>query len=220
MTAPLRVLVVDDHPMYREGIAAAIGALPGAEVVGQAADGEEAVRLSAELAPDVVLMDVSMPGLNGIDATARISAEQPDVAVLVLTMLEGDESVVAALRAGARGYLVKGADRAEIATALDAVARGQAVFGRGVAASVVGRIVDPPRPRGGSTRFPDLTERELEILDLLGLGLTNKAIAQRLFLSEKTVRNHVSNVLAKTGAADRSEAGELARAAREEQQNL
>lgn len=215
MTTPLRVLVVDDHPMYREGIATAIGALPGAEVVGQATDGEEAVRLSAELVPDVVLMDLSMPGLNGIDATARIAAAQPDVAVLVLTMLEGDESVVAALRAGARGYLVKGADRAEIATALDAVSRGQAVFGRGVAASVLERIVDPPRPRGGSTRFPDLTERELEILDLLGLGLTNKAIAHRLFLSEKTVRNHVSNVLAKTGASDRSEAGELARAARE-----
>ena len=140
-------------------------------------------------------------------------AEQPEVAVLVLTMLESDDSVVAALRAGARGYLVKGADRAEIASALDAVSRGQAVFGSGIAPSVLSRLVDPPRPRGSSTPFPELTDREVEVLELLGLGLGNRAIAQRLFLSDKTVRNHVSNILAKLQVPDRAAAGELARGA-------
>lgn len=207
----MRVVVADDHPLYRDGIVAAVGALGTAEVVGVAADGAEAVRLCAELVPDVVLMDLSMPVLNGIEATERIAAEQPGVAVLVLTMLESDDSVVAALRAGARGYLVKGADRAEIASALDAVARGQAVFGSGIAPAVLGRIVDPPRPRGSSTRFPELTDREVEVLDLLGLGLGNRAIADRLYLSDKTVRNHVSNILAKLGVPDRAAAGELAR---------
>ena len=207
----MRVVVADDHPLYRDGIVAAVGALGTAEVVGVAADGAEAVRLCAELAPDVGLMDLAMPVLTGIDATARIAAEQPGVAVLVLTMLESDDSVVAALRAGARGYLVKGADRAEIASALDAVSRGQAVFGSGIAPSVLSRLVDPPRPRGSSTRFPELTDREVEVLDLLGLGLGNRAIADRLYLSDKTVRNHVSNILAKLGVPDRAAAGELAR---------
>jgi DNA-binding NarL/FixJ family response regulator len=211
----MRVVVADDHPLYRDGIVAAVGALGTAEVVGVAADGAQAVRLCAELVPDVVLMDLSMPVLNGIEATARIAAEQPGVAVLVLTMLESDESVIAALRAGARGYLVKGADRAEIASALDAVARGQAVFGSGIAPSVLSRLVDPPRARGSSTAFPDLTDREVEVLELLGLGLGNRAIAQRLFLSDKTVRNHVSNILAKLGVPDRAAAGELARRARD-----
>ena len=214
MTSPTRVVVADDHPLYRDGIVAAIQAIGTAEVVGVASDGEEAVRLAVELEPDVVLMDLSMPGVNGIEATGRIREQRPQVEVLVLTMLEGDDSVVAALRAGARGYLVKGADRAEIASALEAVSRGQAVFGSGIAGNVLARLVDPPRGRGGSASFPQLTERELEVLDLLALGLSNRAIARRLVLSEKTVRNHVSNVLGKLPASNRDEAGDLARAAR------
>jgi DNA-binding NarL/FixJ family response regulator len=208
----IRVLVADDHPLYRDGIVAAVEAI-GAHVVGVAADGDEAVHLALELAPDVVLMDVSMPGTNGLEATTRIRAEHPGVAVLVLTMLEDEDTVVAALRAGAQGYLVKGADRAEIASALDAVRQGQAVFGSGVAGDVLARIIEPPRSRGRSAAFPNLTDRELEILELLALGLSNRAIARRLVLSDKTVRNHVSNLLAKLPAADREEAGELARAA-------
>jgi DNA-binding NarL/FixJ family response regulator len=209
----LRVLVADDHPLYRDGIVAALAAIGTAEVVGTAADGEEAVARALELRPDVVLMDLSMPGVNGVEATRRITAECPEVAVLVLTMLEGDDSVLSAVKAGARGYLVKGADRAEIASALDAVSRGQAVFGSGVAERMLGRLTDPPR-RGASAVFPQLTEREVEILDLLAEGLGNAAIARKLFLSEKTVRNHVSNVLAKLPAAGRQEAAEIARAAR------
>ncbi|WP_448628411.1 response regulator [Geodermatophilus sp. URMC 64] len=209
----LRVLVADDHPLYRDGIVAALAAIGTAEVVGTAADGEEAVARALELRPDVVLMDLSMPGVNGVEATRRITAECPEVAVLVLTMLEGDDSVLSAVKAGARGYLVKGADRAEIASALDAVSRGQAVFGSGVAERMLGRLTDPPR-RGASAVFPQLTEREAEILDLLAEGLGNAAIARKLFLSEKTVRNHVSNVLAKLPAAGRQEAAEIARAAR------
>jgi len=213
----LRVIVADDHPLYRDGIVAAVQALGTADVVGVASDGAEAVRLALDLVPDVVLMDVAMPELNGLDATARIRAERPEVAVLVLTMLEDDDTVVAALRAGAHGYLVKGADRAEIASALDAVRHGQAVFGSGVAGTVLARLVEPPRPKGPSHAFPNLTQRELEVLDLLALGLSNRAIARRLFLSDKTVRNHVSNLLSKLPAANRDEAGELARAARSDQ---
>jgi DNA-binding NarL/FixJ family response regulator len=209
----LRVLVADDHPLYRDGIVAALAAIGTADVVGTAADGEQAVALALSLRPDVVLMDLSMPGLNGVEATRRITAECPEVAVLVLTMLEGDDSVLSAVKAGARGYLVKGADRAEIASALDAVARGQAVFGSGVADRMLGRLTDPPR-RGASATFPRLTEREVEVLDLLAEALGNAAIARTLFLSEKTVRNHVSNVLSKLPAASRQEAGDIARAAR------
>lgn len=203
----LRVVVADDHPVYREGLAMVLATLPGITVVGEAADGAEAVRLAGDLRPDVVLMDLSMPGLGGVEATRRIVADLPDVAVLVLSMHEGADSVVGALRAGARGYLVKGATKNEIARAMREVASGGAVFGGAVAQQVLLRVQDSPRPaRRGAEAFPDLTERELEVLDLVAGGLSNAAISGRLHLSDKTVRNVVSNAVAKIGARDRTDA--------------
>ena len=200
----LRVLVVDDHPPYREGLVTAIATMPGVEVVGSAADGAQAVREAGKLGPDIVVMDLHMPGVNGIEATRRIVADQPGVAVLVLTMLEGDDSVFAALRAGARGYLLKGADREEIRQALDTVSRGGIVFSPGIASRVLGYFAGSGS--SASAPFPELTDREREILDLVARGLTNTEIASRLVLSPKTVRNHVSNVFTKLQVATRAEA--------------
>ncbi|HEY0888952.1 MAG TPA: response regulator transcription factor [Nocardioides sp.] len=203
----LRVVVADDHPVYREGLALVLGSLPGVTVVGEAGDGLEAVDLAARLQPDVVLMDLSMPGLGGVEATRRIVADVPGVHVLVLSMHEGADSVVAALRAGARGYLVKGATKTEVARALHDVAAGGAVFGEGVAEQVLLRVRESPlTARRGAEAFPELTDRELEVLDLVAGGLSNAAISGRLFLSDKTVRNVVSNVIAKLGARDRPDA--------------
>jgi DNA-binding NarL/FixJ family response regulator len=208
----LRVVVVDDHPLYREGLITAMSAMPDIEVVGEAGDGEEGALVAAELSPDVVMMDLHMPVLNGIDATRRITSAQPSVAVLVLTMLEGDDSVFAAVRAGARGYLLKGADRAEIARALTAVAHGELVFSAGIASRVLAFFAAGPSPPGAALDpFPRLTEREREILDLVACGLTNAEIARRLVVSDKTVRNHVSNVFAKLQVAGRAEAVARAR---------
>jgi DNA-binding NarL/FixJ family response regulator len=198
----VRVLVADDHPVFRTGLATILGDLDGIEVVGQAADGDEAVARAGELAPDVVVMDLHMPGRNGIEATRAILAERAETAVLVLTMLEDDASVVAALRAGARGYVVKGADRDVIARALHAVAGGQAFLGAEVAGAALARLTAAE----AAPPFPELTEREREVLGLVARGLTNAAIADRLVLSGKTVRNHVSNVLTKLGVEGRGEA--------------
>ena len=206
----LRVLVVDDHPLYRDGLVTAIAAMPDVEVVGDAGDGAAAVGMAKELEPDVVVMDLHMPELNGIDATRRIVADRPDTAVLVLTMLDSDDSVFAAMRAGARGYLLKGADRAEIRRALEAVANGEVVFSAGIASRVLSFFAAGPSAPA-VTPFPTLTEREREILDLVARGLTNTAIAQRLVLSSKTVRNHVSNVFTKLQVAGRAEAVAQAR---------
>jgi DNA-binding NarL/FixJ family response regulator len=199
---PVRVVVADDHPIFRQGLITALASLEGVEVVEEAADGAAAVDAVQRLAPDVVLMDLHMPALSGVEATRRIAAQAPETAVLVLTMLEDDQSVLAAMRAGARGYLVKGAERGDIARALEAVARGEVIFGSAVAQGALASLAAAP-PR--STPFPDLTDREHEILDMIAAGLTNPAIASRLVLSEKTVRNHVSNIFFKLGAADRAD---------------
>jgi DNA-binding NarL/FixJ family response regulator len=204
----MRVLVVDDHPLYREGLAMALETMEDVEVVGQAADGATAAELATSLAPDVVIMDLHLPGMSGVEATRQLLADRPNTRVLVLTMLEGDSSLFAAMRAGARGYVLKGADRAEIERALRTVAAGEVVFSSGVAASVTAWFRE-----GGSTArqpFPELTEREREVLDLVARGLTNAEIAARLVVSDKTVRNHVSNVFAKLHVANRS--GAVARA--------
>jgi DNA-binding NarL/FixJ family response regulator len=190
-------------------LAAALSVSGEVEVVGEAADGAEAVALAEELSPDVVLMDLHMPGVNGIEATRRLTARRPEVAVLALTMLEGDDSVFSAMRAGARGYLLKGAGREEITSAVAAAVRGEVVFSAGIASRVLGFFAGPRE--AGPQPFAELTEREREILDLVARGLTNPAIARRLFLSEKTVRNHVSNVFAKLHVAGRAEAVAKAR---------
>jgi DNA-binding NarL/FixJ family response regulator len=208
----LRVLVVDDHPLYREGLVTAMSAMPGVQVVGEAGDGHAAVEAAGRLSPDVVVMDLHMPGLNGIDATRQVVSAQPSVAVLVLTMLDGDDSVFAAMRAGARGYLLKGADRGEIARALQGVAHGEVVFSAGIASRVLAFFAAGPGAAAAALDpFPGLTDREREILDLVARGLTNAEIARRLVVSDKTVRNHVSNVFTKLQVAGRAEAVARAR---------
>lgn len=198
----LRLLVADDHPLFRDGLRALLTSVDDAEVVGEAATGEEAVQLALELQPDVVVMDVHIPELNGIEATRRIVAESPHVGVLVLTMVDDDDAVFAAVRAGARGYLVKGSSQVEILAAIRAVGSGEAVFGPAIA----GRLIEYFTGHGPAPAFPELTAREREVLELLARGEGNAAIAQRLTLSQKTVRNHVSNVFTKLQVADRAQA--------------
>ena len=203
---PTRVLTADDNASFREGLSALLLSAPDLEVVGEAGDGGEAVRLAAELQPDVVLMDLDMPGTNGIEATRRILDTSPHIAVLVVSMFEDDDSVFAALRAGARGYLLKGAPKAEILRAIRAVVSGEAIFGPTIAKRLIGYFA-APRPRSAPPEaFPELTEREREILALVAKHETNPEIARRLHLSQKTVRNHVSNIFAKLQVADRAQA--------------
>ena len=200
----LRVLIADDHPVVRGGLRALIDTIDGLDVVGLAADGDAAVRETQLLRPDVVMMDVQMPGTDGVEATRRIRASVPDSAVLMLTMYDDDATVFTAMQAGARGYLLKGAEQDEIVTAIRAVVAGQVIFGPGVAARVLGYFSSPPAPR--AEPFPELTEREREILDLLASGRRTAAIADALFLSPKTVSNHLTNIFAKLEVADRAAA--------------
>ncbi|SFP90507.1 two component transcriptional regulator, LuxR family [Geodermatophilus dictyosporus] len=206
----LRVLVCDDSDSFREGLRALLSTSPEVDVVGEAAEGAAAVEAALALQPDVVLMDLTMPGTGGVEATRRLLAHSPHIAVLVLTMAEDDASVFAALQAGARGYLLKGARKAEILRAVQAVTDGGAVLGAPVATRLAALVAGRPRPE---SVFPELSAREREVLVLLTEHLTNGEIAARLGLSEKTVRNRVSNVLAKLRVATRAEAVAAARRA-------
>jgi DNA-binding NarL/FixJ family response regulator len=202
---PIRVLIVEDNAHFRDGLRALLSAAAGFQVAGEVATGEEAVTRARALQPDVVLMDLRMPGLDGIEATRRIVQDSPHMAVLALTMLEDDDSVFAAMRAGARGYLLKGALKAEILRAIQGVASGEAIFGPAIARRLM-QYFAAARPPGLAQTFPELTEREREILVLIAHGRTNPEIAERLCLSLKTVRNHVSNVFSKLQVADRAQA--------------
>jgi DNA-binding NarL/FixJ family response regulator len=206
---PIRVLVADDHAVVRDGLSLVLSQLDGFEVVGEAATGDEAVRQAVILKPDVVLMDIQMPGLDGVEATRQITDLMPSVAVLMLSMYSDEATAVGAMRAGARGYLLKGAGHAEVTAALHAVVAGQAIFGQGVADVLLAHI-----GTAGPTRahpFPKLSEREREVLDLLVVGKRTNEIAAALFVSPKTVSNQLTSIYGKLGVAGRTEAILLAR---------
>jgi DNA-binding NarL/FixJ family response regulator len=208
----LRILVVDDHDQFREGLVALLAATDGVEVVGTASDGRAATTLALDLQPDVILMDLHMPGLNGVEATARIVQSSPHISVLVLTMMEDEDSVFAAVRAGARGYLLKGARRGEIVRAIEAVGAGEVIFGPGIADRMM-TYFRGMRTRPSAEVFPQLTQRERVILGRIAEGLENNEIARELGLSVKTVRNHASNIFAKLQVAHRAQAIIVAREA-------
>jgi DNA-binding NarL/FixJ family response regulator len=204
MGEAVRVLIADDHPLFREGMRGRLDRVADIEVVGEAASGDEAVEMARKLELDVILMDIKMPGLNGIEATREILRASPRVGVLMLTMFEDDDSVFAAMRAGAKGYLLKDSGGEGVMHAIRAVASGEAVFGPGVAERIMGFF---SAPRSAPQRaFPELTEREEEILALVAQGKSNQEIARQLYVSLKTVRNHVSNILLKLQVADRAQA--------------
>ncbi len=201
----VRVVIADDHPVVRGGLRALLDTIDGIEVVGDAADGEAAVREAQLTCPDVVLMDLRMPGVDGVEATRRIRASVPETAVLVLTMLEDDATVFTAMQAGARGYLLKGAEQDDIVGAIRAVANGQAIFGPGIASRLLDFFTDPPVVVSEEP-FPQLSSREREILALLADGRRTSAIAEQLFLSPKTVSNNLTSIFAKLEVADRASA--------------
>jgi DNA-binding NarL/FixJ family response regulator len=201
---PIRVLIADDHPLFQAGLAGLLAALPGTELVGTAATGAEAVEIACQTQPDVVMMDLHMPGLDGIEATRRILAGNPHTAVVVLTMFDDDDFVVAALRAGARGYLLKGASHEQIRRAVHAAADGEAIFGAGLAARVPTYLA--PAPPGSET----LTARERELVTLVAQGRTDAQIAAQLYISVRTVRTHLDRIRDKTGCRRRADLTRLA----------
>lgn len=209
---PVRILIVDDHQLFRDGLKALFSSAPDLEVIGDAATGEQAVQLAISGKPDVILMDLQLPGINGIEATRRIVTQLPDVRILMLTMFDDDQSVFSAMRAGARGYVLKGIKHDEMLRAVRAVAGGEAIFSPGIASRMIDFFssMRPPQPQA---LFPELTERERQVLSLLARHYTNARIADELSLTPKTVRNYVSAILSKLQAADRAEAGEKARQA-------
>jgi len=202
----VRILVVDDHKLFREGLIALLNGTNETAVVGEAGSGTEAIAQAQALAPDVVLMDIQMPDMNGIKATRRILDDQPGTGVIMLTMLEDDDSLFAAMRAGARGYILKGADKAEVLQTIRAVAEGQALFGPAIASRLTTFFQKGSQKETAIVPFPELTDREREVLSLIAQGLSNNDIAARLHISNKTVSNHISSIFNKLQVADRSQA--------------
>lgn len=200
-----RVLIADDHTLFRDGLRALLASTPDAELVGEAATGEEAITLAAAHQPDLIIMDLQMPGINGIEATRRIVHSSPHMNVLVVTMFDDDHSVFAAMQAGARGYILKGAKHAEMLRAIRAVGSGEAIFSPAIAVRLMDYFASI-RPTAPLHVFPELTEREREILQLIAQGYKNPEIAAQLVLSPKTVRNHITNILSKLQVADRAQA--------------
>lgn len=201
----IHVFIVDDHVLYREGVRKMLSMAPDIEIVGEAASGDEAIAQVLTIQPDVVLMDLKMPGVNGIEAMRRILYASPRIGVLVLTMFETDETVFAAMRAGARGYLLKDADQEEVLRAVKAVSRGEAIFSPAIAERLI-HYFTALKHGTADLAFPELTEREREILHLIAQGHSNSEIAERLLLRTKTVQNHVSNIFSKLQVADRAQA--------------
>jgi DNA-binding NarL/FixJ family response regulator len=211
---PIRILVADDHALFREGLQALFSATPDIELVAEAADGEEAVALAESVHPDVALLDINMPGLNGVEAARRILKAAPTVGVIMVTMLEDDASVFSAMRAGARGYVLKGARHEELLQAIRAVAGGQALFGPAIAARMMNffeNVEANLKPTVPEDAFPELTARENEVLALIAQGVSNTGIAEKLVISDKTVRNHITSIFSKLQVADRAAAIILAR---------
>ena len=201
----VRVVIADDHPIFRFGLRTLLKADPTMEVVGEAMNGAEAIAQVSTLSPDVILMDLNMPGTNGIEAIRRILADHPNVHILVLTMFDDDDSVFAAMRAGARGYLLKGGEGGETLQAIKVVSTGEAIFSPTIAQRLM-QYFGAPRPSNPSQQFPDLTEREREVLALIAQGYTNQAIAEQLVISPKTVRNHISAIFSKLQVTSRLDA--------------
>ena len=205
----IRILIADDHPLFRDGMHGLLDAMPDTEVVGEAATGTEVVALAASLQPDIILMDIKMPGQNGIAATREILARHPQIGILIVTMFEDDDSVFAAMRAGARGYLLKAASHEEILRAICSVSNGEAIFGPGIARRLIGFFAgssSASMPATPPRAFPELSDREDAILRLIARGRSNHEIADVLALSVKTVQNHVSNIFGKLQVADRAQA--------------
>lgn len=214
--APIRLLIADDHRLFREGVKALLATAGDIAIVGEAENGAAAVEDCKRLTPGVVLMDINMPGLNGIQATQQILAHAPQTGIIMLTMLEDDASVFAAMRAGARGYILKGASPDEMLSAIRSVAEGQALFGPAIATRLVNFFQElryTPVAGAPQSPFPELTERELEVLHLIAQGYNNQEIAQKLVISRKTVRNHITSIFSKLQVADRAQAIVLARQA-------
>lgn len=201
----LRILVADDHPLFRHGVRTLLGPIADLDVVGEAKTGEEAVSLARDLQPDVILMDVQMPGINGIEATRRILATSPSIRILIVTMFEDDASVFTAMRAGARGYILKDAEKDDLLRAIRSVGAGEGIFSPGIAARMID-FFTTSRPAAPREEFPALTTREREVLHLIAQGSSNAEIARLLSLNAKTVANYVSTILAKLQVADREEA--------------